>query len=224
MPNTRVDLRSALLGGIAAGTLWQLNNQLNVIYVSKVVSANKLYGSLGLIPVFLFGLYISWLILLLGAQVAYTFQNAHVLARNTSEEDESPNQLSKEKVALRVMLLIARRFVRAEPALSASELSDQTGAPLNLVNQIIQPLCAARLVVETGGEGVTFLPARPLDQVTAYDILRALRELDGKAQETTRDDDEQRVRAMTEKISAGEEDVARKFDFGKLAVEKESSS
>jgi membrane protein len=52
-----------------AGILWHLNSLANVLYVSRVVSNFEIYGSLGLVPVFMVGLYFAWLILLFGAQV-----------------------------------------------------------------------------------------------------------------------------------------------------------
>ena len=68
MPNTQVRLHAAVVGGIVGGTLWQLNNLLNALYVSRVVTYSRIYGALGIVPVFLAGLYISWLIVLFGAQ------------------------------------------------------------------------------------------------------------------------------------------------------------
>src|SRR5882724_4479944 len=75
MPNTKVKWQAALVGGAVGGILFHLNNLVSVLYVSRVVSNSKIYGSLGLVPVFMIGLYFSWLILLFGAQVAYAFQN-----------------------------------------------------------------------------------------------------------------------------------------------------
>lgn len=221
MPNTHVDLRSALLGGIVAGTLWQVNNYLNVLYVSKVVSANKLYGSLGMVPIFMFGLYVAWVFVLLGAQVAYTFQNASVLAKEKEEESDNPNQSSKELIALRAMLLIARQFLNAELPMTSTEISTRIGAPLHLVNQIVQRMCDAKLLVEIAGNSATFEPARPIEKITAYDVLRAMRELDGKPQETTQDDDDRLIRSLVERVEASAAAPARSFDFRALADGKE---
>ena len=216
MPNTQVDVRAAILGGIVAGTLWQLNSNLNVIYVSKVVSASKLYGSLGLIPVFLFGMYISWLIVLLGAQVAYTFQNAKVLAKEKKDEVEEPNQASKELIAMRIMLVIARQFVRAEPPVSSTDISTRLGAPLHLVNRTIQQLCDAKLLVEIAGNNAAFEPARPVEKINALDVLRAMRELDGRPHETTKDDDDNLIRGIVGRIDEGAASSAQAIDFRKL--------
>jgi membrane protein len=224
MPNTKVDLRAAILGGILVGTLWQLNNWFNVFYVSKVVSSNKLYGSLGMIPIFMFGLYVAWIFVLLGAQVAYTFQNAKVLAKEQKEELDEPNQSSKEVIALRVMLGIARQFHRAEPPISATEISTRIGAPLHLVNRTIQRLCDAKLLVELAGNSATFEPARPIEQITTHDVLQAMRELDGKPHETTKDDDDRLIRSVVDRLGASAAAPARSFDFRKLAEGKESIS
>lgn len=82
MPNTRVRWQAALAGGIIGGSLWQLNSLFSVLYVSHVVSLTNLCGPLSLVPVFLIGLYFSWLILLFGAQVAYTFKTAPSISRS----------------------------------------------------------------------------------------------------------------------------------------------
>ena len=71
LPNTSVrrappDFRR----GFLPGTLWQVNSLLSTLYVSRVVAYSKIYGALGIIPVLLVGLYFSWLIILLGAQVS----------------------------------------------------------------------------------------------------------------------------------------------------------
>src|SRR5208283_5869141 len=75
VPNTKVRYSAALAGGIVGGSLWHLNNLFGSLYVSHVVTNSKIYGSLGLVPVFMIGLYFSWAILLFGAQIAYAFQN-----------------------------------------------------------------------------------------------------------------------------------------------------
>lgn len=68
LPNIKVNARAALLGGMVAGILVQLNNILSFLYLFNVATAARLYGKLGLLPIFLGGLYISWLIVLSGAQ------------------------------------------------------------------------------------------------------------------------------------------------------------
>ncbi|MCZ7635169.1 MAG: YihY family inner membrane protein [Verrucomicrobia bacterium] len=159
MPNTRVDWRAAAVGGVVAGTLWQLNQEFSFFYVSRVVSNSRIYGSLSAIPVFMIGLYISWIIVLLGAQVAYAYQNR----RSYLEERqvETVNQRSREFVALRLLTRIAQHFHRGEPPPSLGRLSEALGIPSRLANQVLGALANAGLVTEVAGGDGAYLPARP---------------------------------------------------------------
>jgi membrane protein len=160
------------------GILFHLNNVVSVLYVSRVVSNSKIYGSLGLVPVFMIGLYFAWLILLFGAQVAYAFQN-----RATYFEErqvENINQRGREFIALRLMTCIGQCFMRGEPPPSAVEIAQTLAVPTRLVQQIMQTLSAARLVTEAAGAEPAYLPARPLENITCHDILLALRASQGQ--------------------------------------------
>ena len=53
IPNTKVNWKAALVGGVVGGMLWHFNNMFSVLYVSRVVSNSRFYGSLGMVPVFM---------------------------------------------------------------------------------------------------------------------------------------------------------------------------
>jgi membrane protein len=173
MPNTKVDWRAAFMGGLAAGLLFQLNNMVSVLYVSRVVSNSKIYGSLALVPVFMIGLYLSWIILLFGAQVAYTYQNRKTYLEE--KQIESVSQRGREFIALRLMTLVGQRYLHGEPPCTVLEAAELLGVPTRLVLQIMQTLSGSRLVVETAGADTAYLPARPMETITCHDILLALR-------------------------------------------------
>jgi membrane protein len=185
MPNTRVHWEAALVGGLFGGLLFHLNNLVSVLYVSRVVSNSRIYGSLGLVPVFMIGLYFSWLILLFGAQVAYAFQN-----RNTYLEEkqvENVNQRGREFVALRLMTAISQRFHLAQTPPTIVEMSQELSIPSRLAQQVLATLIAARLVVESAGDEAAFLPGRPLETITCHDVLQAMRA--GQGQELSTKDE-----------------------------------
>jgi membrane protein len=178
MPNTKVHWQAALAGGLAGGILFYLNNIVSVLYVSRVVSNSKIYGSLGLVPVFMIGLYFSWLILLFGAQVAYAYQNRATYFEE--KQVENINQRGREFIALRLMTCVGERFMRGEPPPSAVEIGAALVVPTRLVQQIMQTLSAARLVTEAVGAEPAYVPARPLETITCHDILLALRASQGQ--------------------------------------------
>jgi membrane protein len=185
IPNTKVHWQAALAGGLAGGVLFHLNNVVSVLYVSRVVSNSKIYGSLGLVPVFMIGLYFAWVILLFGAQVAYAYQNRATYFEE--KQVENINQRGREFVALRLMTCIGQRFVLGQQPPNAVEISAALVVPTRLVQQLMRTLATARLVTETAGAEPGFLPARPLETITCHDILLALRASQGQ-ELSTRDE------------------------------------
>jgi membrane protein len=206
MPNTKVHWRAAAIAGVVAGCLWQLNQEFSVFYVSRVVSNTSIYGSLGAVPVFMIGLYVSWVILLFGAQVAYAFQNRRAYLQE--RQVESINQRSREFVALRLMAVIGLRFQRGEKPPTLTRLADAVGVPTRLVNQTLGILIRAGLVAEVAEAEAAFAPARPLDAISAEDILLALRVSTGRDLATRGDGDRQVVLAEFERIGLAERGAA----------------
>ena len=178
VPNTKVNFSAALVGGIVAGSFWHLNNVFGFLYVSRGVTNSKIYGSLGLVPVFMIGLYFSWAILLFGAQVAYAFQNRKAYLQEKLVENV--NQRGREFIALRLMTCIGQHFQTGRPPATLQKISDELGIPTKLAQQVLRTLLAARLVVEVAGNEIRFAPARPLDAINAHDVLSAMRAANGQ--------------------------------------------
>jgi membrane protein len=189
MPNAKVDWRAALVGGAVGGVLWHVNNSISALYVSRVVSNSRIYGSLGLVPVFMIGLYFSWLILLFGAQVAYAFQNR--VSYMEEKQVEQINQRGREFVALRLMASLGERFLCGEPPATTADFAGQLCVPSRLIRQIMHTLGAARLIAEIAGSETAYLPARPLEKINCHDILLAMRATHGQ-ELATRDEPSRR--------------------------------
>jgi membrane protein len=206
MPNTKVQWRAALVGGLVGGGLWQLNNVFNVIYVSKVVSNSKIYGSLSVVPIFLIGMYFSWMIMLFGAQVAYAFQNRSAYWQ--AKLAENVNQRGREFVGLRLATKVALAFQRGVPAPSAIALAAQLGVPSRLAAQILHTLVSAKLLQEVAGAEIGYTTARPLNQITCQDILQALRASQGQEPATREEPTRTLVREEFNRIRLAEHEAA----------------
>ena len=173
VPNTKVRFSAAFTGGVVGGTLWHLNNVFGFLYVSRLVTNINIYGGLGLVLVFMIGLYFSWVSLLFGAQVAYAFQNRKAYLQD--KLIEAMNQRGREFIALRLMTCIGRRFQAGLLPAKIQEISIELGIPSRLAQQVLQTLLSGRLVTETAGAEVSYVPARPLETINAHHILFALR-------------------------------------------------
>jgi len=206
VPNTKVDFSAALVGGTLAGVSWHFYNQLGFLLASRVVSANAIYGVLALIPLLMGGLYVVWLTVLLGAQVAYAYQNrASYLQEKLAD---NVNQRGREFVALRLMTCIGQRFDRGLAPVTIREISGELGIPGKLAQQVLHTLLAARLVIEVAGAETGYSPARPLETINTHHILLAMRATQG--QELVTRDEPVRVEVLGEfaRIQAAEKAVA----------------
>ncbi len=173
VPNTKVQFSAALTGGVIAGTLWHVNNVFGFIYVARVIQNSEIYGKIGLIPVFMLGLYFSWAILLFGAQVAYAYQNRAAYLQDRLADNV--NQRGREFVALRIMTLLGQRFQGGQKPAGVIQIANELGVPSRLTQQILRTLANAHLVTEVGGVEAGYVPARPLENINAHHILLALR-------------------------------------------------
>jgi membrane protein len=178
MPNTRVQWRAALLGGFVAGVLLQMNSWFSVIYMSRVLVYRQIYGGMAVLPLFLIGLYLSWLLVLLGAQVTYAYQNRRAYVQDKRADEV--NQRGREFVAVRLMSKIGHLFEMQKRPPTALEMAEEFGIPLRLVGQVIAMLLQAGLLVEVNGRESGYFPARSLEQISVEDILQALRTGQGK--------------------------------------------
>jgi membrane protein len=116
VPNTKVDFGAALVGGTLAGLSWHGYNKIAVWIAASAVrgdGTSAVYAGLAIIPLLMGGLYMVWLTVLFGAQVAYAFQNRASYLQDRLVENV--NQRGREFVALRLMTCIGQRFHRGLP-------------------------------------------------------------------------------------------------------------
>ena len=108
--------------------------------MQRVVDTRSLYGSVGIIVVLMLGLYIFWLLILLGGQVTYAVQNADFLTNENAWQKTS--ERSRELISLSVLMLVMKRFKSGSPPIRTSELLKKLRIPSHILNSSIQRLCA----------------------------------------------------------------------------------
>ena len=216
MPATKVKWSAALVGGAVGGGLLQLNNLLNIFYLSKVVTYSKIYGSLGAVPIFLLGLYFSWIIILLGAQVAYAFQNRQAYVQE--RQAESINQRGREFVALRLMTYTAQTFFLSQKPPTRIQMSNALGVPSQLTCQVLNSLVANKLLVEVIGDETAYAPGRPIEKISVEDILAALRVGQGSEHATCADPSRAVLREQFDRIVLAEMHAAGSVTLQNLVM------
>lgn len=180
-PNTSVSLKPALFGSLLTATLLIINNYLSILYVHRVISLQSFYGSMGILPVMMIGLYFFWILILLGGQLTYAAQNVSFLANQAAWQKISSKV--RELATLSAFLHIARRFQACEVAPTVIELSNRLHIPVNILNESLDMLESIdwiiRVSVETDlseKERTGYRPARPLEHYNLSFFKQALDE------------------------------------------------
>lgn len=176
IPNTHVWWRAALIGALVVAALIVMNNFLAFLYLKRVVLQKSLYGSLGILPILMFGLYVFWFFVLLGGQVSYAVQNVNF--RNSQAAWGSLAESMRERLSLIVLLVIGRRFQACLPPCTATQLSTRLKVPTQILNECINRLVKMNLVtpIPPSGEDDStdhrYQPARPLNRISLGEFKR----------------------------------------------------
>lgn len=210
IPHSRVRLPCAVSGAALAAVLWEVAKNVFANTVGESVQYSTLYGSLAAIPIFLVWLYLSWIIVMLGLETAYTHQHFAVLARYRAVEDPTPRD--RVALALKLFLVVAERYQSGQPPPTFDELARRFLVPLRWVETHACRLAEAGLVAQVSSGDSTadaLLPSRPLDDIRISDVFAAV--WDGRLpRRPTGDTVETAVDELVNRLrTAGDEVVGR---------------
>jgi membrane protein len=171
IPAARVAPHAALIGAGVGGTLWWIAVHGYAYYAALALAYSKIYGSLGVVPILLLWIWLTWLIVLFGAEVAAAVQYAPTAPLVADVRPAS--QALRELLALRVMAAVARRYDAGHAPATIDDLCADTHAPSRLAVDVVQQLRDAGLLLEsTDGRLVATVDPKRLSPA---DILHALR-------------------------------------------------
>lgn len=173
MPNTKVRPASALIGAAVAGLLWESTSWAFASFVATSANYAAIYSSFAILVLFMIWLYLGWIILLVGADVAYYHQHPRILSSATA--CHCIEQRQREQLVVQVMYLIGLRYHEGQPARTTDELANILQRPPEQISSIMHTLSDAHLVCETNDSHTSWVPAREMDTIKLIDILRAAR-------------------------------------------------
>ena len=175
MPNTKVNFKAGLVGGIVAGTLYQIAQFAYIGFQIGAARYSAIYGSFAALPLFLMWLQISWWIVLFGAELSFANQNVDTYEYEPDCLNISPG--FKKLLTLQVTHLLIKNFSNGEKPLTYSQISNHLNMPVRLVHQIIFDLIESGLVSETrtkADKEFAYQPARDINKMTIQYVLEAL--------------------------------------------------
>lgn len=172
MPNTKVQLKSALFGGIVAGTLYQFIQFAYIRFQIGVSNYGAIYGSFAALPLFLVWLQLSWLIVLFGAEISFARQN--VAAFEFEADCSRLSHPFKRIVALIITHHCVKAFLNAQKAPTAEEIAKELEIPIRLVRSTLVELTEAKILSEvctSERADIAYQPGCHIDDLTVTKVL-----------------------------------------------------
>ena len=176
VPNTKVKIRAALIGGVVAGILWE---SVGWGFAAFVVNSTKyavIYSAFATLIVLLIWLYVSWLILLIGGSVAFYVQYPE--QRNLESRILRLSNRMKEKLALMIMALIGQNYYQQREAWTLDKLAKRLKVGREACGMMVVALEDAGLLICTADEPPAYLPGHALETLSLQSIVDVVRESD----------------------------------------------
>jgi membrane protein len=174
LPNTRVRVVPALIGGFVAGLLWYTIGQFFADFVTTSSRYSAIYTGFAGAVLFVIWLYTSWLIVVMGGQITAYVQNPRLMDPRLKKAFLSNRQW--ERLALEIITLIASAYYNNEKFWTLNKLQARYHPlPANAIAKIVADLEASKLVVATKDEAAGFLPAMASEKIAIQSVLAAVR-------------------------------------------------
>jgi len=175
IPNTRVQPRAALVGGVIAGVLWETTGWGFATFIASSSKYAAIYSSFAILIMLLIWLYISWLILLVGSQIAYFVQYPKYMTLHRVSFSLS-NRL-REYLALQIMYLVGCNHYFNKPPWNLDALVERLDLPGEPVHRAIAVLVDSGYLVEISGEDPpVYLPVHDIGTMNLADLLTDTRQ------------------------------------------------
>lgn len=174
VPNTKVNVKSALIGGVIGGVSWQAVGTLFTYSVASSTKYFAIYSSLAVLILFMMWVYISWLVLLIGAQISYCHQNLDISGLKV--DISRIGARLREKMALLVMFIIGKNHYEGNRNVTLLEIVEKTDMPFDLISRTVSDLRSSGLLTPTSDEPPRYLPARDIGSIKLKEIVDSSRE------------------------------------------------
>jgi membrane protein len=201
MPNTKVKFRYALIAGIIAGTVALIFQSLYRDLQIGVMKWGTLYGTIAFVPLFLMWLQITWLIVLMGAELSFAYQNIE----NYEFEENALNlsQNNKRILTLLICYHIIKNFEEGGEPWSTDTLSHELGMPIRLVNELVFDLVESGILAEMAANNPkdrSYLPAIDINRITVEYIYSRMEKMGGDQMVVTESEELGRITKIHEHI------------------------
>jgi len=177
MPNAKVNSRAAMWGALIAALVWLLAKWAFGLYMVKLIPYSVVYGMLGLIPLSVLWIYITWLIVLFGLQLTFTTQNLKTIeeAQKASAKRSQDYFLATDVQVMNIMKFICTAFEQKNVPVPAELVCSQLNLPADFTEKILNLLVKGELLLKTNEPATGFAPATIAENLNLAEIYDAVK-------------------------------------------------
>lgn len=221
VPSARVRIPAAMIGAGVTTALFSLVRWAFGLYAGMLVSGgfNLIYGTVGLAIIFLIAIETMWVVVLVGVEISYVWQNLYGVLRAEQQQIVDEPQFDLY-FALRAMVEIARRFDRREEPPSTYRLAEQFGTRDSQMERVLEKLEDGKLITPVGGEWVGYVPACDPDRITVDEVVTQMEGVLRGLPELGPDDVERStIGALFKRLNTCTTDALDRMTIGRLVRE-----
>jgi len=176
LPNTKVKVRAAIWGAVVAAIVWTIVKWGFKLYVVKYIPYNQIYGALGLIPLGVFWIYLSWFIVLFGLQLTYTTQHLSSLdaAAIAAAQKQEDSFIANDLTIMNMVGEIASAFKAGGGPVEAGTISSKLNMPPEFAEKVLSHLVTKGILARASEPKEGFLPAKSPDDMKLSEIAAAI--------------------------------------------------
>lgn len=179
IPNTKVRARSAIIGGVIAGSLWQLAGWGFASYISFSTQQTAIYSVFASLFFFFIWMYVGWTILLIGSSIACYVQRPEYARYRYHKLDLAAQD--QERLAVAIMHAIAERHYQQQAPYTIEQLRTETKIPIPILNSSLELLIFHQFIIRDDADPPHYVTLKPMDEVHIQDVIDAVR-MGNKAQ------------------------------------------
>ncbi|HET6584523.1 MAG TPA: YhjD/YihY/BrkB family envelope integrity protein [Nannocystaceae bacterium] len=219
LPFAAVRWRAALIGGVVSAILLEIAKVVFGYYAASFAlqTYEGVYGQLAILPILVVWSYVSWMVVLLGAEITYVVHRHRAIALqgyvNRYVVEAHEVRRPSGRTAVRIMLAIADHHARREVGPSIDVLGERFRIGLDHVGEIVDALERRGWVIETTEPANMVIPARPLGQIRVIDVLELF---DRDMAKGTRED---RLHALLGELDRARAHIMAETTFAELVDE-----
>lgn len=174
LPRAKVLFKSALFGGIFSAFLWEFSKNYFYLYVTRMTTVTSFYGSLAIIPIFMIWMYLTWMIILLGAELAYTFQHRRLMTNIYRGYNNASAHYTHAYMAISILIWMNSFYRKGKSIPSLDKFCDYLGVELNTMTDVCQELVELEYLDPVRSEIPRYVFAQNPEYIQMEDVIDAL--------------------------------------------------